>query len=103
MQQTFNVGRRLCFGVAAASEARYAPEVTDAANSSTPSRLSHQLRFASLIDASRALFFPCDHRGEVRLDGLDECARNNYFFARNARHDYGPPSVVAVDGDSKTH
>lgn len=43
---------------------------------------SHLLRFASLFNEGRALSFPCDSNGRVRLDGLSERARDNYFFAR---------------------
>ena len=50
----------------------------------TPSRsdAAFELRFTSLFDSERALAFPCDAVGHVNLDGLNERARNNYFFAR---------------------
>lgn len=41
-----------------------------------------ELRFESLFDAGRALVFPCDRHGQVRIDSLSERARNNYFYAR---------------------
>ena len=72
--------------------------MSDAANPSTTPRFSHELRFASLFDPSRALSFPCDRRGEVQLDGLCERARNNYFFARSVvGRDYGLPTVIALE------
>jgi hypothetical protein len=48
----------------------------------TPTDAAFELRFTSLFDAGRALAFPCDALGHVDLDGLNERARNNYFFAR---------------------
>lgn len=41
-----------------------------------------QLRFQSLFDSGRGYAFPCDHQGQVDLDGMTERARNNYFYAR---------------------
>ena len=76
--------------------------MSDAEKPSTPPRFSHQLFVASLFKPGHALSFPCDRCGEVQLDGLSERARNNYFFARNARHDYGPPIVIALENGS-TH
>lgn len=40
------------------------------------------LRFRSLFDPGRGFAFPCDPSGQVDLDHLSECARNNYFYAR---------------------
>lgn len=58
-------------------------------------RCTHQLRFASLFDAGRALSFPCDAAGRVPLDGLSERGRNNYLFARAVvGRDYGVPVVL---------
>ena len=72
--------------------------MSDTANPYTTPRFSHELHFASLLDSSRALSFPCDLRGEVQLDGLGERARNNYFFARTAvGRDYGLPTVIALE------
>jgi hypothetical protein len=42
------------------------------------------LRFPSLFHEGRSLCFPCDARGEVRLNDLSSRARNNYLFARAA-------------------
>jgi len=72
--------------------------MSDATTTETTPRFSHQLRFASLFDPSRALSFPCDRRGEVQLDGLCERARNNYFFARTVvGRDYAHPTVIALE------
>lgn len=63
----------------------------------------HQLYFASLFHPGRALSFPCDHCGQVQLDGLSERARNNYFLARTAvGRDYSVPMVIAIENGS-TH
>jgi hypothetical protein len=50
----------------------------------TPSRPDavFELRFTSLLDAGRAMAFPCDSAGHVDLDALSERARSNYFYAR---------------------
>ena len=77
--------------------------VGTASDAASFSRLSHRLQFDSLRVAGRVLTFPCDRCGVVQLDELSELARNNYFFARNARRDYGPPIVVALESGSKTH
>jgi hypothetical protein len=72
--------------------------MSDAAISPTTPRFSHELRFASLLDPSRALSFPCDRRGEIQLDELGERARNDYFFARTVvGRDYGLPTVIALE------
>lgn len=41
-----------------------------------------QIRFASLFREGHALAFPCDARGQVRIDELPDRARDNYLFAR---------------------
>ena len=41
----------------------------------------YELLFRSLVD-DRCLRFPCDPRGEVELDGLDEHDRQAYLYAR---------------------
>jgi len=43
---------------------------------------AYELRFRSLFNSGRALCFPCDEQGGVRLDALSDKARENYLFAR---------------------
>jgi hypothetical protein len=43
---------------------------------------AYELRFGHLFHEGRALAFPCDASGEVRLDTLSERARANYLYAR---------------------
>lgn len=43
---------------------------------------THEIRFQSLFHEGRALSFPCDAEGHVRLDDLSERARENYLYAR---------------------
>lgn len=43
---------------------------------------AYELRFESLLDAGKALCFPCDGHGNVDLDGLSAHARENYLYAR---------------------
>ncbi len=53
------------------------------------------LRFGSLFHEGRALTFPCDADGRVRLDSLSERARANYLYARAVvGRDYAAPRVV---------
>ncbi|HWI81895.1 hypothetical protein [Ramlibacter sp.] len=40
------------------------------------------LCFRSLFDRGRGYAFPCDADGRVDLDGLSDCARTNYLYAR---------------------
>ncbi len=49
-------------------------------DSSTLTR--HELWFRSLVAGGRDYRFPCDERGRVDMDALNEHARNNYLFAR---------------------
>lgn len=57
----------------------------------------YQLRFQSLFDSGRGFAFPCDHQGQVDLDGMSERARNNYFFARAmVGRDLACPAVEAT-------
>ncbi len=42
----------------------------------------YQLRFSPVIDAGRALSFPCDAAGHVDIDALAGRVRLNYFYAR---------------------
>lgn len=54
-----------------------------------------QLRFDSLFHEGRALSFPCDEAGRVRLDGLSPRARDNYLYARAViGREYAQPRVV---------
>ena len=56
-----------------------------------------QLRFQSLYSSGRGFAFPCDHEGQVDLDGMSERARNNYFFARAmVGRDLACPAVEAT-------
>jgi hypothetical protein len=55
-------------------------------NTSTTQRQGHadyELRFRSLFNPGRGYSFPCDDRGHVDIDMLNDRARNNYFFARS--------------------
>ena len=57
----------------------------------------YELRFESLFHAGRALAFPCDSRGGVRLDSLSEKALQNYLFARAVvGRDYASPTIRRV-------
>ena len=63
---------------------------------STPSRndAAFELRFTSLLDAGRAMAFPCDPAGCVELDALSERARSDYFYARAViGHEFACPRV----------
>ena len=54
----------------------------------------YELRFESLFHAGRALAFPCDAHGGVRLDSLSERALQNYLFARAVvGRDYASPTI----------
>jgi hypothetical protein len=54
----------------------------------------YELRFESLFHAGRALAFPCDAHGGVRLDSLSEKALQNYLFARAVvGRDYASPII----------
>jgi hypothetical protein len=64
---------------------------------STVHAAAYELYFPSLSLSCHALSFPCDERGQVRLDALSERARNNYLYARALMgHDYGLPTVMAA-------
>ncbi len=57
----------------------------------------YELRFESLFQSGRALAFPCDAQGGVRLDALSDQARQNYLFARAVvGRDYASPTVRRV-------
>jgi hypothetical protein len=53
--------------------------------------------FRSLRDAERVLCFPCDVAGQVELDALTDCVRNNYLYARAMIGvEFARPAVHAV-------
>jgi hypothetical protein len=55
---------------------------------------AYELRFGHLFHEGRALAFPCDASGEVRLDALSERARVNYLAARAlVGREYAMPAV----------
>ena len=55
---------------------------------------SYEIRFQSLYQEGRALSFPCDERGEVKLDSMSDRARENYFYARAViGREYAYPKV----------
>ena len=55
---------------------------------------SYEIRFQSLYQEGRALSFPCDERGEVKLDSMSDRARENYFYARAViGREYAYPEV----------
>jgi hypothetical protein len=57
----------------------------------------YELRFESLFNTGRALAFPCDAHGGVRLDSLSDKALQNYLFARAVvGRDYASPTVRRV-------
>jgi len=59
----------------------------------------YELRFESLFQSGRALAFPCDARGGVRLDALSERARQNYLFARAVvGREYAAPIILRCGG-----
>ena len=60
---------------------------------------NYELRFESLFHTGRALAFPCDAQGGVRLDALSERARQNYLFARAVvGREYATPVVLRGGG-----
>ena len=59
----------------------------------------YELRFESLFQAGRALAFPCDAQGGVRMDTLSELARANYLFARAVvGREFASPIVLRCGG-----
>ena len=55
---------------------------------------AYELRFESLFQPGRALAFPCDAQGSVRLDALSERALHHYLFARAVvGREYATPVV----------
>lgn len=60
---------------------------------------AYELRFESLFHSGRALAFPCDAQGGVRLDALSDRARQNYLFARAVvGREYATPIVLRSGG-----
>ena len=56
-----------------------------------------ELRFAARVHGRRAMVFPCDERGRVDMNSLDERRRNDYLFARALMdRDYERPVVRRV-------
>ena len=54
-----------------------------------------EIRFESLLDKGQGFAFPCNERGLVDIDALNERARGNYFFARAMLgREYALPRVV---------
>lgn len=43
---------------------------------------AYELHFEPLEDLRHACAFPCDARGQVDMDGLDDTIRRDYLFAR---------------------
>ena len=59
---------------------------------------AYELRFESLFNTGRALAFPCNVFGDVRLDALSDAARQHYLFARAVvGRDYASPIVLRRD------
>jgi hypothetical protein len=59
---------------------------------------AYELRFGHLFQEGRALAFPCNARGEVRLDALSERARANYLYARAlVGREFAQPAVCRSD------
>ena len=74
----------------------YEDSAMRAAPNSTAGPPAFELRFPSLSGTGRALSFPCDASGSVRMDSLSERALNNYLLARALMgREYGWPSVQA--------
>lgn len=56
-----------------------------------------ELQFAARVRGRRAMAFPCDERGRVDMNSLDERRRNDYLFARALMdRDYERPVVRPV-------
>jgi hypothetical protein len=59
---------------------------------------THEIRFQSLFHEGRALCFPCDAEGHVRLDDLSDRARENYLYARAVvGREFAHPCVRPID------
>ena len=67
-------------------------------DSLAPTATGYEIRFQSLFNEGRALIFPCDAKGEVRMDDLSERARHNYLYARAVvGREYAAPAVLRID------
>jgi hypothetical protein len=63
-----------------------------------PLNTAFELRFHSLFVEGRGYAFACDAEGHVRLDGLSERARLNYFLARKCvGREFATPAVQPAD------
>lgn len=61
---------------------------------SMPVESEFEVHFRSLLQRGLNLIFPCDGEGHVDLDGLSECAKTNYLFARAMiGREYASPAV----------
>ena len=57
---------------------------------------THVLRYQSLLDFERALTFPCNAQGLVRMDDLGHKEFNNYLFARAlVGFEFAAPRVIS--------
>jgi len=57
-------------------------------------RTCYELRFQSLFDEGRGYAFPCDARGQVDMDAMNERARLNYLYARTViGREFATPAV----------
>jgi len=75
------------------------PPQSGTTRSDTSKGSVHELRYKSLFREGRGYSFPCDERGRVDLDALNDRVRNNYLFARAmVGRDLAPPEVRAVIG-----
>lgn len=65
-----------------------------ASHAQAPAARRFELRFRSLFDQGRALSFPCDADGRVKLDEMSDRARTNYYYARKAvGREFATPDV----------
>jgi len=57
----------------------------------------YELRFAGLFNRGRGFAFPCDAKGNVDINELNEGERTNYLFARAVvGTELSPPVVSRV-------
>lgn len=57
-----------------------------------------EIRFQSLFHSGRALSFPCDAEGRVRVDALSERARRALHHAQAlVGREYATPAVLPAD------
>ncbi len=58
----------------------------------------YEVRFQSLLEAERALCFPCDSEGHVDMDALSVELKGDYLFARAmVGREFAMPSVRACE------